>query len=116
MNTSLVAALLNIVLTVILIPLFGLYAAAGATALAFLAMAVFRHYDVKKHVQITYEKGVFVVLGVLYTVILTLYYMDTLWASIVGLVIAVISAYLLNRHELGKMKGLVMVRLASRIH
>ena len=102
--------------TISLIPLFGLYAAAGATALAFLAMAVFRHYDVKKHVQITYEKGVFVILAVLYAVVLALYYMSNLWASIAGLVIAVISAYLLNRHELGKMKGLVMVRLASRIH
>ena len=62
-------------------PLFGLYAVASAAALAFLAMAVFRHYDVKKHVQIAYQKGIFAVLAVLYAVIMTLYYMDTLWAA-----------------------------------
>ena len=97
--------------TISLIPLFSLYAAAGATALAFLAMAVFRHYNVKKRVQIAYQKGIFAVLAVLYAVIMTLYYMDTLWASITGFVIAVISAYLLNRHEIGKMTGLVVGRL-----
>ena len=114
MNTSLVAALLNIVLTVSLIPLFGLYAAAGATALAFLAMAVFRHYDVKKHVQITYEKGVFVILAVLYAVVLALYYMDVMWASVTGIIIASTSAYWINRKELGKIRRLVVGRFTSR--
>jgi O-antigen/teichoic acid export membrane protein len=66
MNTSLVAALLNIVLTIALVPFFGLYAAAGSTAVAFLAMAIYRHYDAKKYAVITYEKKVFVILAVLY--------------------------------------------------
>lgn len=113
MNTSLVAAVLNIILTVSLIPLFGLYAAAAATALAFLAMAMFRHYDVKKHVQITYEKGIFVILAILYTAVMTLYYMYTTWASVGGLAVAVVAAYLLNRHELERMRALVMGRLSS---
>ncbi len=104
MNTSLVAAVVNIVLTVAFIPLFDLYAAAGATAIAFLAMAIYRHYDAKKYVQITYEKSVFVTLTLLYAVVMTLYYLDTLWASIAGLVLAAVAAYWLNRHEIGRMK------------
>ncbi len=74
-------------------------------------MAVFRHYDVKKHVQITYQKNIFVVLAVLYAVVMALYYLNTLWASLVGFAVAAVSAYLLNRHELGRMRGLVMGRL-----
>ena len=97
MNTSLAAAGINIVLTVGLIPLFGLYAAAAATALAFLAMAIFRHFDGKKYVTITYEKHLFVVFGLLYTAVIGLYYVDALWASLVGLVVAGVSAAILNR-------------------
>lgn len=111
MNTSLVAALLNIVLTVALVPFFGLYAAAGATAVAFLAMAIYRHFDAKKYVEITYEKSMFAVLAVLYAAVLSLYYMDTLWASIAGLVFAVVSGYWLNRHELGRIKTLVVNKM-----
>lgn len=111
MNTSLAAAVINIVLTITLIPLFGLYAAAAAMAIAFLAMAVFRHYDVKKYVKITYEKNVFVILAVLFAAVCTLYYLDTLWASVPGLVIATASAYYLNRHELGRIKGMVLGRI-----
>lgn len=114
MNTSIAAAVLNIVLTVGFVPLLGLYAAAGATAVAFLAMAIFRHYDVKKYVQIAYEKNVFVVLAALYAAVLTLYYLHALWASVAGLAIAVVSAYLLNRHELGRTRKLVWGRLKRR--
>ena len=111
MNTSLVAALLNIVLTIALVPFFGLYAAAGSTAVAFLAMAIYRHYDAKKYAVITYEKRVFVILAVLYTGVMSLYYMDTLWASIAGLVLAAISAYLLNRHEIDRIKALALSKV-----
>lgn len=114
MNTSLAAAGLNIVLTIGLIPFFGLYAAAGATAIAFLAMAIFRHYDVKKYVQITYEKNMFMILALLYGLVMYLYYLDTLWASITGLTIAASAAYFLNRHELGQISSLVMGRMRKK--
>ena len=114
MNTSLAAAGLNIVLTIGLIPFFGLYAAAGATAIAFLAMAIFRHYDVKKYVQITYEKNMFMILALLYGLVMYLYYLDTLWASITGLTIAASAAYFLNRHELGQISSLVMGRMSKK--
>lgn len=113
MNTSLIAAVLNIILTVGLIPLFGLYAAAGATALAFLVMAIFRHYDVKKHVQITYEKNVFVILTMLYSAVMYFYYMDAMWASMAGLMLAVGSAYWLNRRELKKIGAMVTGRFSK---
>lgn len=110
MNTSLVSAVLNIVLTIAFTPLFGLYAAAGATVIAFLVMAVYRHYDAKKYVVITYEKSVFVQLAILTSIIFALYYLNTLWASITALVIAVVVAYWLNRRELGRIRDLVTGR------
>lgn len=114
MNTSLAAAVINIVLTIAFIPFFGLYAAAGATAIAFLAMAVYRHYDAKKYVQITYEKRAFIELTVASVVLVVLYYTSTLWASVMGLVIAVVAAWWMNRREVGKMKALIVGRIGKR--
>jgi len=97
MNTSLVAAGINIVLTITLIPFIGIYAAAISTAVAFLAMAVFRHFDIKKFVKVTYEKYLFVVLGLLYALIIELYYVNNFATNIVALVIAVIASLVLNK-------------------
>ncbi len=111
MHTSLIAAGLNIVLTIGLIPFFGLYAAAGATAAAFLAMAIFRHYDVKKYVVITYEKYVFIILAALYAIVMALYYMDNLGASISALLIALGATYFLNRREFGRISSMILGRI-----
>ena len=53
-------------------------------------------------------------LAVLYAAVLSLYYMDTLWASIAGLVFAVVSGYWLNRHELGRIKTLVVNKMRKQ--
>lgn len=111
MNTSLVSAVINIVLSILLIPVLGLYAPALTTAVAFLAMAIFRHYDIKKYVRIQYEKRIFMTLTLLYIVVMYLYYVHTLWSSTIGLLIAVIASYWLSKNELRSMKNMVSGRL-----
>lgn len=113
MNTSIAAALINIVITISLIPIFGLYAAAFATAIALLAMAIFRHYDVQKYVKITYEKNVFAALAVLYATVLALYYQDILWASFLGFALAATGSYWLNRHELKRIRAMILGRIGK---
>lgn len=114
MNTSLVAAGLNIALTIGLMPFFGLYAAAFATAAAFLAMAIYRHHDSKKYVTIRYEKKILVIFVGLYVVVAGLYYLQTPLAAIAGLAIAGMSAGLLNRHTLRAMTTKSLGFLARR--
>lgn len=113
MNTSLAAAGLNIILTISLVPFFGLYAAAGATSLAFITMAIFRHYDVRKYVKITYDKSIFFILALLYVLVINLYYMNTVWASIVGFVLAATFAYSLNHKDLHKIKSMLLRKLRA---
>jgi O-antigen/teichoic acid export membrane protein len=96
-NTSIAAAVINVVLTVGLIHFLGIWAAALATALAYLAMAIFRHYDLRKLVNITYEKGLLLKIGVAYTVVIVLFYFNTLAGSILNVLIATVIASLLNK-------------------
>lgn len=108
MNTSIVAAILSIVLTLSLIPIFGLYAAAGAMALSFLAMAIYRHRDVQKYVKITYEKNIFYALAALFVAVCYLYYLNTVWSGLTALAVAVFAAYGLNRNSLGRIKNMLL--------
>lgn len=110
-NTSIVAAIINLVLCLALIWFVGIWAAAISTAVAYGVMAIYRHYDMKKYIAVTYERGIFIKLGLLFAAASVLYYQDTLWASLAGLAIAVISAYWLNRHEIGRIKSMVLGRI-----
>ncbi|UTX51101.1 oligosaccharide flippase family protein [Candidatus Saccharibacteria bacterium TM7i] len=84
MTTSIMAAVINISFTLVFIHFIGIYAAAIAMGVAFLSMAIFRHYDMKKYVNITYERGIFWKLGLLYVIAATGYYMSDIWTVLAG--------------------------------
>lgn len=60
-------------------------------------MEIYRHYDAKKYVTITYETKLFVILGALYTVVVSLYYINTPLTNIASFLITCIAAVILNR-------------------
>ena len=97
MNTSVIAAIVSVVVSLVGIRFVGLYAPAAAMTVAFFAMAVYRHYDMKKYIAIRYEAKTFVALMLLYAAAISLYYMNTLVGNIVNVVIIGAAALALNR-------------------
>lgn len=96
MNTSLISAIINIVVDLILIQFVGLYAAVISTAVAYFAMMIYRHFDIKKYVCIKYRVSdiVMTVLGL--TAILPVYYSNNYILYIVGVVLAILYAVTRN--------------------
>ena len=120
MNTSVIAAVVSVVVSLVGIRFVGLYAPAAAMAVAFFAMAVYRHYDMKKYIAIRYEAKTFVVLMLLYAAAITLYYMNTLAGNIANVVIIGAAALALNRSVVAVLwksvlsKGRVLARTWRR--
>lgn len=108
MNTSLIAAALNIVLTLALVPFIGLFGAAAATSLTYLLMAVLRHFDVKKYVSIHYDRGIFILLGILCILVAIPYYLNIFWLNLLNLVFVIVVAFLLNWRQIRLAKGLLI--------
>ena len=89
-TTSIFSAIINIVVDLVLVHFIGLYAAVISTAVAYLAMAIYRHYDLKKYVRITYRKYD-IILAVLGLVIVSAtYYSGNMTLYLIGLVCAVV--------------------------
>lgn len=88
-TTSLISAIINIVVDLVLIHFVGLYAAVISTAVAFFAMAVYRHFDLKKYVKIKYRLSdlVMATLGIIG--ISAIYYSGNMMFYIIGAVLAV---------------------------
>jgi O-antigen/teichoic acid export membrane protein len=101
MSTSVVAAIVNIIAHLALIYFIGLWAAAISSVIAFATMAIYRHYDMKKYVKITYEPGIFVKILGLFAIVSAFYYMGNIWASLAGLLVAILASIYLN-HDLIK--------------
>lgn len=95
--TSLLCAIINIVVDLVLIHFIGLYAAMVSTAVAYFTMAVYRHFDLKKYVRIKYRVSdlVMVVLGLV--AVSVIYYSSNTILYIAGMVLAVVYTVGMNR-------------------
>jgi O-antigen/teichoic acid export membrane protein len=110
--TSIVAALINIVLTLGFVKLFGIYAAAAATAVAYLAMAVYRHHDIRSIVSIKYDKKVLLKVIIAYAVIIALFYVRTTLTNIISLALALLVSISMNKSTIYKIVSMTKTRLS----
>ena len=97
-TTSIIAAFINVVLTLLLIKLLGIYAAAIATAIAFLAMAINRHYDLKKIISIKYQKWLLTKMALAYALVIALFYIKNIYVNILNLILVAVIAYVFNSY------------------
>lgn len=99
-STSVMGAITNIVVNVLLIKYIGLYAAAFSTMIAYFIMMVYRHFDLKKYLNIKYEKGLFVKIISIFTFTLILYYQRDMYLDILNLFVVVIYSIVINKEFL----------------
>lgn len=96
-KTSIIAAIINIVVNIALINQIGLYAASISTVIAYLAMFIYRWIDVKKYVSIKTNKTLIAVLSVSFLVAIITYYLKMKIISIVVLLAVIIIAIYINK-------------------
>lgn len=96
-TTSIIGAIINIIINVVLIKYLGLYAAALSTAISYFVMMVYRHFDLKKYMTITYEKGLLMKTILIFTFAIILYYQHNIYLDILNLVVVVIYSILMNK-------------------
>lgn len=96
-KTSIIAAIINIVVNIALINQIGLYAASISTVIAYFAMFIYRWIDVKKYVSIKTNKTLIAVLSVSFLVAIITYYLRMKIMSIVVLLAVIIIAIYINK-------------------
>ncbi len=95
-STAIVGAIINIVINVVLIKYIGIYAAAISTMVSYLIMMVYRHFDLKKYVNITIEKKLIIESIIMYTITLIIYFQKSLILQGICLVCVCIYAFITN--------------------
>lgn len=101
-STSMCAAIINIIINVLLIKFIGVYAAAISTALAYFAMAIYRHYDLKKYVVIKYEKGLILKNIIVVSIVVVFYYINNIWLNLFSIIFTISYTLLVNKNIIKK--------------
>ena len=95
-STAIMGAIINIVINVLLIKKIGLYAASLSTAISYFVMMMYRHFDLKKYINIKIEKGLVLKTILIFTFTIIIYYQESIILQLLSLIIVCIYAYLLN--------------------
>lgn len=95
-KTSILAAIINIVVNFGLIHFIGLYAASISTLVAYFALFVYRYIDSKRLVVLEVPKTLTMSMIIVYGIVLVGYYINTTPINIAIAIVAVIYAIIIN--------------------
>jgi O-antigen/teichoic acid export membrane protein len=107
-KTAVMSAILNITLTLLLVNFIGIYAAAISTAVAYLAMAIYRYQDVKKYVTISYERNILLKMAALHVFAISLYYVNHIVGNLINLIVIITITVLLNKSMIKVVKDKIL--------
>lgn len=105
-NTSVVSAVVNIIVHLALIKFVGLYAAVISTFASFFVMSIYRMIDInKKYFNIKIEKKLILKFIPVLTIILILYYLRNPYLNVLSLLIAIAFAWNINKDSCNLLLG-----------
>ena len=111
---SVMGAIINIVVNLLFINKLGLYAASLSTAISYFIMMVYRHIDLKKYINIKYEKGLAIKTIMIFTFAIILYYQRNLMLDIINLIVVVIYCIIMNRNILDFIKKVFLSKVVKK--
>lgn len=106
-KTSVISAVINIFVNIVLIKSIGLYAASISTVIAYALMFIYRWIDVKKYVKFNVNKILMFALTIMYSITIFTYYLKNTMISLVVLVIVVVFAIIANLNSVSYLKQIV---------
>lgn len=88
--TTILSAVINLAVNVLLIGKIGLYAAALSTLAAYLSNLLFRYFDLRRLMGISVSRGFLTEAAAVYLLVIAGYYLEITWLWWVALVISVV--------------------------
>ena len=99
-RTSIMSAIINLVINLVLIKFIGLYAASISTLVAYMSMGIYRLYDVKKYIKIKLDKSFVLKTLLMIPILFISYYINNLYLNIIIILITILYAWLINKDSI----------------
>lgn len=96
-NTTIISAIINFIVNIVLIKFIGLYAACVSTLISYIAVSIYRYYDCKKYVNIKLKLKKFIIFSIVYVILSLVYIYHNLIICFIALIVAVIYSFIVNK-------------------
>ena len=106
-KTTILAAVINFVVNIILIKYIGLYAASISTFAGYFVTMIYRIIDTKKYLKIKYNLKRYIIIGLGIGICTCIYYLNNKMLSVITLPFFIISALWLNKDSVGLVKDIL---------
>lgn len=107
-NTSIIAAIINLVVHLALIKFIGLYAAVISTFVSYFVMAIYRLHTAKKlYFKVRIKRSIIAKTVIVLPLILIFYYINRLYLNVISVLIAVLYVWSINKNSLGIIMNMV---------
>lgn len=113
-RTSIMAAIINLVVNLGLIKFIGLYAASISTLVAYMSMGIYRLYDVKKYIKIKLDKKFIIMSLILMIILIISYYINNIYLNIVIILITIIYSWLSNKNSINQIINIFKSKFLKR--
>lgn len=95
-KTTVLAAIINLVVHLFCINLIGMYAAAVSSVVSYMAISIYRYYDIKKYVNVPINSRDIIIIAILFVVAFSTYYIQNWLISAISLAIAFVFCLYFN--------------------
>lgn len=109
-KTSIIAAIINILINFVFIKKIGLYAASISTLVAYLSMSIYRYFDVQKYVKIKVEASNVVYILFFSALVLIPYYLRNNILCFISLLIVLVVSIIYNKNIIGSLFNMIKNR------
>ena len=113
-STTIIGAVINILINILFIKFIGLYAASISTAISYFVMTIYRHRDLNKEMNLSFDKGIISKVVFLFIVVLFSYYYNNLYLNIIILLLVIIFTYILNKNIVHKGLTIILKKLSFK--
>lgn len=110
-RTSIMSAVINLVVNLLLIKYIGLYAASISTLVAYMSMGIYRLYDVKKYIKIKLDKSFILKTITMIPMLFIAYYINNIYINIIMIVFTLLYAWLENRNSINLIFNMVKEKI-----
>lgn len=111
-KTSVIAAIINIIVNLGLIKFIGLYAASISTLVSYLCISIHRYIDINKnHINLKFDKK-FIILSIVIGLFICLtYYLKNPILNVVSVMVVAIYALIINYKSINFIKDIIVKRI-----
>ena len=96
-NTTIISAIINIIVNICLIANIGLYAACISTIIAYMIMGIYRYVDCKKYVNLKLKIKKLVLVTIVFIISSFIYFINNVYLNIINLIFIVIFICIINK-------------------